>query len=209
MQIKYTSKGNKIMAEETKQNSSWIPLLVVGAIIVVGIIVTSKKNSSIADYVDDSGNIVTPSDSSFSKWIGKEASDFTVFDIEGNKHNLSDYRGRNVMVIFWATWCPPCRAEIPHLIELRKQESEANLAMLAISAEEQDTVKDFVKANKLNYTVATLGNTSLPSPFMDIEYIPTSIFIDPNGRIKTVVVQSLNLKQINAILNAKSAVEQK
>jgi peroxiredoxin len=198
------------MADKIKQNNSWIPLLAVGAIIVVGIIVTSKKNSSIADYVDDSGNIVVPSDSSFSKWIGKEAPDFTVTDIEGNKHSLSDYRGRNVMIIFWATWCPPCRAEIPHLIELRKQENEANLAMLAISTDkEQDTVKDFVKANKFNYTVAALGNTSLPSPFMDIEYIPTSFFIDPNGRIKTIVVQSLNLKQIKAILNAKGAVEQK
>ena len=113
------------------------------------------------------------------------------------------------MVIFWATWCPPCRAEIPHLIELRKQESEANLAMLAISTEEQGTVKDFAKANKLNYTVAALGNTSLPSPFMDIEFIPTTFFINPDGKIKTVVVQSLNLNQIKAILNAKSAVEQK
>ncbi len=197
------------MTDEAKQNNSWIPLVVVAAIIVVGIIVTSMKNSSVEEYVNDSGNIVVPSDSSFSKWIGKEAPDFTVTDIEGKKHSLSDYRGKNVMVIFWATWCPPCNAEIPHLIELRKEMSEDKLAMLAISTEDAETVKNFVNSRKMNYTVAVLGNSYLPGPFADIEYIPTSFFINPDGRIKTVVVQSLTLEQIKAILAATTTEEPK
>ncbi len=197
------------MAEQIKKSNSWIPLILIGAIVAAGAVVTSLKKTSISEYVNKSGSIVVPGDSSFAKWFGKEAPDFTVTDINGNKHRLSDYRGKNVLVVFWATWCPPCRAEIPHLIELRKEVSQDKLAMLAISTEDSDTVKNFAKAEKMNYTVASLGNTYLPGPFSDVEYIPTSFFIDTNGKIKTVVVQSLTLEQIKAILNAKPSGESK
>ena len=162
--------------------------------------------SSFSDYVNESGNIVIPADNSFSKWFGKEAPDFTVTDVQGNKHSLSDYRGKNVMVVFWATWCPSCNAEIPHLMDLKKQESEDNLAILALSGEDSDTVKKFAEARKINYTAATLGNSYLPEPFIDVEYIPTAFFIDPDGKIKTVVVQSLTLEQMKTILEAKTTV---
>lgn len=180
------------MNEEAKHNNSFIPVAIITiAIIAAGTFATLKKQQ------------VTASDS-FSQWFGTDAPDFTVTDIDGNKHSISDYRGKNLIVIFWATWCPPCRAEIPHLIELRNQESQENLAMLAISSEDADKVRDFAKAQKLNYTVATLGNSYLPRPFAEVRAIPTSFFIDPDGKIKTVAVQSLTLKQIKAILNTKT-----
>ena len=182
------------MTEKNKNNKILFPVL----IFVFGII-------AVAMYVNKSGRIVNSENNTFSQWIGKEAPDFTVTDINGNKHSISDYRGKNLVVVFWATWCPPCRAEIPHLIELRNQESEEKLAMIAIStSEDADTVKNFAKQQSLNYTVAALGNSYLPSPFANIEFIPTTFFIDPDGKIKTVVVQSLTLKQINAIINAKT-----
>ncbi len=68
-------------------------------------------------------------------WYGKEAPDFTMTDINGKEHKLSDYRGRDVMIIFWATWCMPCVIEVPHLISLRNAIGEDELAMLAISNE--------------------------------------------------------------------------
>ncbi|MBN2588885.1 MAG: TlpA family protein disulfide reductase [Sedimentisphaerales bacterium] len=180
------------MNEKAKQNNSLIPIAIITiAVIAVGTFATLKKQS------------VTASDS-FSQWFGTDAPDFTVTDIDGNKHSISDYRGKNLIVIFWATWCPPCRAEIPHLIELRNQESEDNLAMLAISNEDTEKVKNVAKEQKLNYTVASLGNTPIPRPFAEVKAIPTSFFINPDGKIKTVVVQSLTLKQIKTILNAKT-----
>ena len=192
------------MPDESKtKNKSLIRILIITAVLSLAVTILNHKSLSIADYVDKSGNIVVSKNNSFSQWIGQEVPDFTVTDIEGNKHSISDYRGKNLVVLFWATWCPPCRAEIPHLIELRNQESEDNLAMLAISNEDSDTVINFAKAHKLNYTAATLGNTSLPRPFAEVRAIPTSFFIEPDGKIKTVVVQSLNLEQIKTILNAK------
>lgn len=195
------------MDEVKTGNKSKLPITLIVIAVIAIVIIATNKNSSTSNIVDKSGNIIISESNPFSQWFGKEVPDFTVTDIDGNKHSISDYRGKNLMVIFWATWCPPCRKEIPHLIELRKQESEDNLAMLAISTEKPEDVKTFAKNQKLNYTVATLGNSFLPRPFAEIQYIPTTFFIDTDGRIKTVVVQSLNLEQIKTILNAKSAKE--
>ena len=189
------------MAEQTKTNNkTWIPIVLIGVVLVAGaVVITLRNNQAATEYVDDSGNIVVSQNNPFSQWFGKSAPDFTVTDIEGKQHSLSDYIGKNVLVVFWATWCPPCRVEIPHLIELRKQESEDDLAIIAISNEGPEKVKNFAEEQQINYTVATVGNSVIPSPFIDVQYIPTSFFIDSKGRIKNAVIQSLTLEQIKNI----------
>ena len=189
------------MAEQTKTNNkTWIPIVLIGVVLVAGaVVITLRNNQAATEYVDDSGNIVVSQNNPFSQWFGKSAPDFTVTDIEGKQHSLSDYIGKNVLVVFWATWCPPCRVEIPHLIELRKQESEDDLAIIAISNEGPEELKNFAEKKQINYTVATVGNSVIPSPFIDVQYIPTSFFIDSKGRIKNAVIQSLTLEQIKNI----------
>ena len=189
------------MTEQTKTNNkTWIPIVLIGVVLVAGaVVITLRNNQAATEYVDDSGNIVVSQNNPFSQWFGKSAPDFTVTDIEGKQHSLSDYIGKNVLVVFWATWCPPCRVEIPHLIELRKQESEDDLAIIAISNEGPEKVKNFAQEKQINYTVATVGNSVIPSPFIDVQYIPTSFFIDSKGRIKNAVIQSLTLEQIKNI----------
>ena len=136
-----------------------------------------------------------------SPWYGKPAPDFTLTDIAGKQHKLSNYRGRNVMIIFWATWCRPCHAEIPHLIALRNIIGEDKLAMLAISNENPSLVKKFVADKKINYTV--LSNPgAMPPPYSQIRGIPSSFFIDPDGKIKLATSGLLSLGEIKAILQA-------
>lgn len=139
----------------------------------------------------------------FEPWFGKEAPDFSVTDINGQKHSLSSYLGKNVLVVFWATWCPPCRKEIPNLIELRKKISEDELAIIAISNEQPELVKNFVAEKGINYTVATVGSSVLPSPFADVSSIPTTFFIDHEGRIKLAAVGVVELNETMAILRAE------
>ncbi len=143
----------------------------------------------------------------YKNWVGKDAPDFTVTDINGQKHTLSQYRGKNVMLIFWATWCPPCIAEIPHLIELKKTISEDNLAMLAISyidpRNTPEAVKKFVAANPtVNYTVTATEMSTMPRPYNLINGIPCSFFIDPNGKIKLATEGLIPLAQMKAIIEA-------
>lgn len=138
----------------------------------------------------------------FTSLYGKPAPDFILTDITGKKRKLSDYRGKNVIIILWATWCVPCRMEIPHLIELRKTVSEDELAMLAISNERPELVKKFVAWAKINYTVL-VDQGALPRPYNMVKAIPSSFFIDPQGKIKLATMGLISLDQIKAILQAE------
>ena len=138
-------------------------------------------------------------DEAFTASFGTDAGDFVVEDIEGRTHKLSDYRGRNVVVVFWATWCPACNLEIPHLIELRKILTEDKLGIVAISNEESEHLKNFAESKNINYTIATLGGP-LSEPFASVTSIPTTFFIDPDGKIKFAAVGVVSLEHAKAIL---------
>jgi peroxiredoxin len=145
----------------------------------------------------------------YTDWFGKEAPDFTLTDINGKQHKLSDYRGKDVLVTFWATWCGPCRAEVPHLMALRNSIGEDKLAMLAISyqskypPETAEKVKSFVEQNKINYTVFSVDSAVMPPPFSRVNGIPCSFFINPEGKIKLATEGLLSLSEMKAILEAE------
>lgn len=142
-------------------------------------------------------------DKAFTSYFGKDAPDFTVEDIDGKTHKLSDYRGRNVMVVFWATWCPACNLEIPHLIELRKTLAEDKLAVLAISNEEPERLKNFVESKGINCTVASLDGKTLPEPFANVQFIPTTFFVGTDGKIKLAAVGIVSPADAEVIMNIK------
>jgi peroxiredoxin len=140
----------------------------------------------------------------YDEWRGKIAPDFTLTDIEGNVQTLSSYRGKDVLVVFWATWCGPCKMEVPELIELRKSISPDKLAILAISADEDaPLVKSFASQNQVNYTMLSGAGTTLPSPYADVKAIPSAFFVDPEGKIKLATMGMLPRADINKILDAK------
>ncbi len=136
-------------------------------------------------------------------WAGEMAPDFTLIDVTGKRHKLSDYRGKSVIIMFWATWCKPCMMELPHLIALRNTISEDKLAMLAISSEPPALVKRFAAKGKINYTVFSVNTRAMPAPFRNIASIPCNFFIDPDGKIKLATSGLLPLGDIKAILQAE------
>jgi peroxiredoxin len=142
-------------------------------------------------------------DVAFTASFGKDAPDFAVEDIDGKTHKLSDYQGRNVVVVFWATWCPACNLEIPHLIKLRNMLPEDKLAILAISNEEPEHLKNFTESKGINYTVAALGDSPLSEPFSKVTSIPTTFFIGPDGKIKFAAVGVVPLADAKVIMNAE------
>jgi len=138
------------------------------------------------------------------KWIdsyGKPAPDFEFIGVDGKKIKLSDYNGKNVLLMFWATWCGPCLVEIPHLIELRKNFSRDELAILAVSSEHPNTVKRFAENRRINYTVGTQQSLG-PKPFADVEYLPSAFYIDKQGRIKLGTQGVVSLAESTAIIKA-------
>lgn len=137
-------------------------------------------------------------------WIssyGNTAPDFEFIGVDGKTIKLSDHKGKNVLLIFWATWCGPCLVEIPHLIELRKNFSKDELAILAVSDEHTNTVKQFAENRQINYTVGTL-KSRLPRPFAEVRSIPSAFYIDKQGRIKLGTEGFVSLAEITAIIKA-------
>jgi peroxiredoxin len=145
----------------------------------------------------------------YSSWVGRTAPDFALTDINGKEHKLSDYRGKNVMLTFWATWCGPCIMELPHLKALRDTTGRDELAMLAISyistmpPNTEEMIKDFAKKNRINYTVLLADMRDMPAPFDSINAIPSSFFINPDGTIKLATAGAISIGEIKAILQAE------
>ena len=121
----------------------------------------------------------------------QKAADFTLTSIDGQTVKLSDYRGKVIILDFWATWCPPCRMEIPHFNELVELYGERGLVVLGVSMDRggANVVKQFKQDNLVNYPVAMDdGATSeryqqyLPS--QEQGGIPFTFVIDRNGNIR-------------------------
>jgi peroxiredoxin len=133
------------------------------------------------------------------EWQGKIAPDLILTDIQNTVHTLSSYRGRNVLLVYWASWY---RLQTPELIELRKSIGEDRLAILAISREDSALLKNFAAENQLNFTVLSSAGATMPSPYADVEVVPSVFFIDPEGKIRLVTRGYLPRSDIEKVLNA-------
>jgi peroxiredoxin len=138
------------------------------------------------------------------QWFGQDAPDFALKDLDGKEHQLSSYKGKDVLVIFWATWCPPCKMEIPHLKLMEQRISKDDLKILAVTSENTGTVEAFVSSMGINYTVL-LDRGSMPNLYRAIPAngIPSAVFINPQGKIKLITVGYVSYDETRAILNAK------
>ncbi|MCR4408887.1 MAG: TlpA family protein disulfide reductase [Candidatus Saccharicenans sp.] len=125
------------------------------------------------------------------------APDFSVISLDGQQLSLASLKGKVILVNFWATWCPPCRAEIPEFIEAYTELKDRGLEILGFSVDDmpEAELKSFVTKAKMNYPVALVGQ-DIVSAFRPGQYIPTSIFIDRNGRLRYKHVGQLAKKDL-------------
>ena len=111
------------------------------------------------------------------------APDFALTDLGGNKVQLSQYRGKVVLVNFWATWCGPCRVEIPAFVDLQSRYRDRGLVIIGVYVQDNESdVREFYREYKLNYPVVP-GDDEFTSRFGGLLGIPTSYLIGRDGRI--------------------------
>jgi len=116
---------------------------------------------------------------------GKQAPDFKLKTLDGKEVSLSDYRGKVVLINFWATWCPPCREEMPLFERVYKKYRDKGFEILAISTDTStEPVKKFVKEYKLSFLI--LMDADNVSGLYGIQGLPTSFLIDREGKIVKV-----------------------
>lgn len=109
-------------------------------------------------------------------------------DLDGKTMKLSDFKGKVVVLNFWATWCGPCREEIPSLISLEKRFAPQGVEVVGISLDQQSAafVRNFAKKLEINYPVV-MGNREIAEEYGGIEAIPTTFIIDRKGRVAAVL----------------------
>lgn len=117
----------------------------------------------------------------------KDAPDFALQDANGATVHLSDYKGKVVLLDFWATWCGPCKVEIPWFMEFEQQLKDRGFAVLGVSMDEDGwkAVKPFVEKEKINYRII-LGNDQVGDAYGGVESLPTTFVIDRDGKIAAV-----------------------
>ncbi|UKL14185.1 TlpA disulfide reductase family protein [Dissulfurimicrobium hydrothermale] len=113
-----------------------------------------------------------------------KAPDFTLLNLENKKVSLSDFKGKVVLLNFWATYCPPCRAEMPDFIALQNKYASKGFNVIGISVDEdwQEVLPSFVKAMKVNYPIL-IANTKVLKDYGDIYALPATFIIDREQKI--------------------------
>ena len=113
----------------------------------------------------------------------KPAPEFTLKDSSGETVKLNDYRGKVVLLDFWATWCHGCKTEIPWYMEFQNKYKDKGLAVIGVSMDEDGwkSVKPFVEEQKMNYAVV-IGNEALAKLYA-VDALPLTLLIDRNGKI--------------------------
>jgi len=114
--------------------------------------------------------------------------DLALKNIHGRSFKLSEFKGKVVLLNFWATWCPPCRKEIPQLIKLQRKYRKAGLQIIGITypPEKLSSVRMFAKRSQTNYPLV-LGSERTKSSFTSSDVLPVTVVIDRAGNVREVI----------------------
>jgi thiol-disulfide isomerase/thioredoxin len=141
------------------------------------------------------GTAAPPAEKASAKAEEKVAPDFALPDLDGKIVHLSDSAGKIRLVNFWATWCAPCREEIPTFKELHETYGPRGLTVIAISTEEAGVVAPFVKENAIPYT-NLIGGEEIGEKFGGLYGFPTTFLLDGTGKILQTYVGMVPRKQL-------------
>jgi peroxiredoxin len=135
-------------------------------------------------------------------WFNTEAPakvpQFVLRDVDGRTVRLSDYHGKVVLINFWATWCPPCRAEMPDLVKLQREHRKDGLQIIGITypPEQKGRVRRFARTLKVNYPII-LGTRELKARFSSDDILPSTIVIDRDGKVSDIISGILLREEID------------
>lgn len=208
---------NKLVKSIDKIKKHMDKIKKIGGIIIVisGIIMLSNgiKSKREADWVENQNKVESSqnadTDTDEDKKI--EALDFTLYDQYGKEHKLSDYRGKKVFLNFWATWCPPCRSEMPHIEDLYKEyeENSKDVIILGVASPnvgkegDQQYIEDFLKENNYTFPVV-FDDGGMLSYQYGFSSLPSTLIIDEDGYITKYIPGAMNKSTMKSLIESKN-----
>lgn len=134
------------------------------------------------------------------------AADFSFKDINGKRHNLSDYRGKWVLVNYWATFCGPCKIEVSHLNKIKRSyNSDVAIIGLEAGSSSDAKVREFMQNNGMRFTVAPTQLSIAKQPLGPVPKLPTTFIVDPQGKVVETHTGILTENQIKPYLASAKA----
>ena len=171
------------MADETPKKSFWTPARTLATAVVVALIVIAACRSE----GDTNLKLALPGSAVSSAASKVVPRDFDVPTLDGRTFKLSEYRGKVVVVDFWATWCPPCREEVPQLVRLAEQNRARGIEVIGLHIDDQGrssqaAIKKFISQYDINYTVGLASNEMFTAYLGTVEdTIPQTLVFDRKG----------------------------
>lgn len=136
--------------------------------------------------------------------LAADAQPFVFKDMQGNAQRLNDYRGKWVLVNFWATWCPPCIDEVPDLVALHEAHKKTDLVVIGVALESTEkSVKAFVAKRNVTYPIV-LGDYDMAEQVGQIEVLPTSYLYNPQGELVSYQEGILSRESVESYVKSKS-----
>jgi len=113
-----------------------------------------------------------------------QAPDFTLQSLDGKTVRLSDFRGKPVVLNFWAMWCGPCKIEMPWFVDFQKQYGPAGVQFLGVAMDDASTkeIAEFAESMKVNYPIL-IGKESVGDDYGGVQFLPETFYIDRNGKV--------------------------
>ncbi|MBM7648781.1 peroxiredoxin [Bacillus ectoiniformans] len=189
----------------------WFGILLVALLIGIAAvnIINDRKEQS---EIENPGQIATENqvDSSVESGLGagQAAPDFTLNSLDGKERSLSDYQGKKVILNFWATWCPPCKAEMPHMQKFYEKEAkDRNVEILAVnltsSDKGTDAIKEFAKQYELTFPIPLDEEGAIGKQY-EAYTIPTTYIINTDGTIHQKIIGPMDEEMMrNLVSEAK------
>jgi peroxiredoxin len=174
----------------------WMKKSMIAILFLIGLVVYGgydyySKSSSETGQAAETGGV------NLEKGIqkGQLAPDFSLTDLKGNPVHLSDFKGKKVMVNFWATWCPPCRVEMPHMQKFYEDYKSKDVVIVGVNLtpteERLDSVQTFVDDQLLTFPIVLDKEGSIMQTYQVVAY-PTTYLLDSNGVVREKFQGAIN-----------------